>query len=70
MREHQAAIGGPRRPPLITRHRRHRHRRSAGDAVLDRHDEDVEAFAAIGGEREAAAVGRPRRLALNHDSRS
>ena len=35
------------------------------DAVLQRDDEDVEAVAAIGGEREAVAVGRPRRLALD-----
>ena len=35
------------------------------DAVLDRHDVDVEAVAAIGGKRDAGAIGRPRRLALD-----
>ena len=61
MREDQAAVGRPCGPAFVTRKKREALGRAAGDG-----DEiDVEAIAAIRGERDAPAVRRPRRIALD-----
>ena len=69
MGEDEAALWCPRRPPLVALEHRHAlgHalRRLAWLCARRAHNIQIEAVAAVGGEGNALAVGRPRRFTLN-----